>query len=209
MNTIHYTPITHDLCAPVAELLRICFPDMLQKYIYTTEELEELADIYPEGTVIALDGDRPIGMGAGIMLDIDFDNLPPSEELLLYDDDDVCLHNMSGQYYYGSELGVHPDYRGRGIARQLYNRRKAEVTKHNKIGFVAAAVLPGYADHMDKLSIDTYVDKVVAGQLFDPTLTVQLRNGFHVVKLLQNFYLFPRSNNWCALIMWENDQYSA
>lgn len=209
MSTIQYIPITAQLCEPVAELLQICFPHLPKESIYAAHELEELADIYPEGTIVALDGERVVGMGAGIMVHLDFNEFPKTEHALLYDEQDVCRHDMQGQYYFGSELGVHPDYRGRGIARQIYNRRKAEVTKHNKKGFIAAAVLPGYTNFIHSLSAEAYVAKVVQGEFFDPTLSVQLRNGFEVIKLLKDFYVNPQTNNWSALIYWENDQYCA
>lgn len=165
--------------------------------------------LFPIGTPIVLDGDRPIGMGTGIFTNVDFDNMPPTENELLYDENDESRHDPDGDYYFGSDLAVHPDYRGRGIARKIYNWRKKQVTDNNKKGFVAAAVLPGFADHRGKLTIHEYVDKVVAKELFDPTLSVQMRNGFHVVKLLHEFYTYPRSDNWSALILWENPTYTA
>ena len=204
MSKIRYTPITYELCKPVAQLLELCFPDMPEEDQYSAEELEGMVELFPMGTPIVLDGERPIGMGTGIFTDLDFDNMPATENELLYDEDDVCRHNPDGAYYFGSDIAVHPDYRGRGIARQIYNWRKQQVIDHNKRGFAAAAVLPGYADHRGKLTIHDYVAKVVAKELFDPTLSVQLRNGFRVVKLLHEFFVFPRSDNWSALIVWDN-----
>ena len=46
---------------------------------YTAKELRELAQIFPEGTIVALDGDTVVGMGTGIFCDLDLDNLPPVE----------------------------------------------------------------------------------------------------------------------------------
>ena len=204
MSEIRFIPITYELCAPVAALLEEVFPDMPPIDQYSVEELEEMVDLFPMGTPIVLDGDRPIGMGTGIFTDLDFDNMPATENGLLYDADDVCTHDPDGDYYYGSDIAVHPDYRGRGIARKIYNWRKKQVTDNNKKGFAAAAVLPGFANHRGTLTIHEYVDKVIAKELFDPTLSVQLRNGFKVVKLLHEYFTYPRSDNWSALILWEN-----
>lgn len=206
MDTICYTPLTKHLCRSVFELLSICFPEMPPEDQHSIDELEELAEIFPEGTIVALDGERVIGMGTGVFMNVDFDNLPLTENELLYTDD-TSNHDPDGAYYYGSDLAVHPAYRGRQIARNIYDHRKAVVKNGNKRGFVAAAVLPGYADHNHDLTIAAYVDQVVAGSLFDPTLSTQLRNGFRVVKLLHNFFTFPPSNNWCALICWDNPDY--
>ena len=166
-----------------------------------------MAEIFPEGTIIALEGDKVIAMSAGSFIDIDLDNLPPRERDLLHDENGVSTHKPDGEYYYGSDIGVDPAYQGRGIARQLYNRRKALVRRYNKRGFVAAGVLPGYEKHWDEMDIRTYVDKVIAGELHDPTLTVQLRNGFEVRALIKDFFIFPRSRNWSTLIVWDNPDY--
>lgn len=208
MNEIKLTfsPITYELCAATAELISICFPDMPASEQYDAADFEEMVEVYPMGTVVVLDGEKVVGMGTGIFTDIDFDNLPAREIGLLYGDDDESLHDDDGDYYWGSDIAVHPDYRGMGIAREIYRWRKAQVTDNGKKGFAAAAVLPGYADHRDKLTIHDYVDKVIAKELFDPTLSVQIRNGFRVVKLLHEFFIFPRSDNWSALIFWENPE---
>ncbi|MGB0387062.1 MAG: GNAT family N-acetyltransferase [Ardenticatenaceae bacterium] len=207
MAEIRYVPIQLEHVHCVKRVLDRCFPDMLPTEQYSIEELEELADIFAEGTIIALDGDKVVAMSTGSFVDLDFDNLPPREHDLLYDENGVSTHTPDGEYYYGSDIGVDPAYRGRGIARQLYNRRKALVRRYNKRGFVAAGVLPGYEKHWDQMDIHTYVDKVIAGELFDPTLTVQLRNGFEVRGLIKDFYIFPRSRNWSTLIVWDNPDY--
>ena len=203
MSDITYTILTPELCQPVFELIEICFPTMPPEEQHDIEDLEEAAEIFPEGTIVVLDGDKVVGLGMGFFLNVDFDNLPPKETDLLYTLDE-SNHDPDADYYYGSDLAVHPDYRGRGIARQIYNRRKAVAIKHNKKGFAAAAVIPGYADHKHAMDIHTYMDKVIAGELFDPTVSVQMRNGFRVVKLVHDFFKFPLSDDWCAMILWEN-----
>lgn len=203
MNAIQYQAISYELCEPVAKLLEICFPDAIEDQ-YTAEDLIDLTNHFPMGTVVALDGKRVVGMGTGIFTDLDLNNLPPNEDDLIFTNERKTMHNPDGAYYFGGDLAVHPDYRGRGIARQLYNWRKQQVIDNHKKGFAAVAVLPGFADYRSTLTIHDYVAKVVAQELFDPTLSVQLRNGFHVVKLIQHFFIFPRSDHWGAVILWEN-----
>lgn len=207
MSELTYTTIRAELCQPTAELIALCFPDMPSSDQYTEEDLLEMVELFPEGTIIVLDEDRVVGMGTGLFIDVDPEGLPNREHHLLYDQSGESKHSLDGDYYYGSDLAVHPEYRGQGIARQLYGRRKAIVTDYGKKGFYAAAVIPGYAAFKEELDIHAYVDKVIAGDLFDPTLSVQLRNGFSVVKLLHDFYVFPQSGNWSALIYWQNPEF--
>lgn len=191
------------MCPAIAELIKICFPLMPPHDQYSQEELLEVFEIFPEGTIVALEDERPIGMGTGIFADVDFYNLPSTEKEFLYSGG-TLNHNPDGAFYYGSDMMVHPEYRKLGIGRQIYNRRKALVRDRNKRGFAAAAVLPGYANFKNKIDIYAYLDRVVKGELFDPTLSMQMRNGFKLVRPIKDFFVYPRSNNWAALILWEN-----
>lgn len=206
MSQIRYTHLTKDLCQSAAELIPVCFPDMPASDQMSVTSFLRLAELFPEGQILALDGSNVVGFGTGVFLNIEPENLPPTENALLYTDGKTS-HELDAHYYYGTDLAVHPDYQGLGIARQIYNRRKALVVDNNKKGFYAAAVIPGFADHRHEMDIHSYIENVVAGQLFDPTVSVQLRNGFHVVRLIHKFFTFPRSDNWAALIYWENESY--
>lgn len=206
MSDIRYTILTEQLCQPVTDLLVLCFPDLAYDDEHELQYFEQIVKILPEGTIIALEGDKVVGMGSGIFVDLDFNHLPPTEDDLVA----TALQTnqrTSGDYYYGTDMAVHPDYRGRGIGRAIYTRRKAVVKQYNKKGFAAAVVLPGFVNHKDEVDIHQYVSKVVAGELFDPTLSVQLRNGFKVVRLLHNFFDDPRTDNWSVLICWQNPDY--
>ncbi|MEM7344533.1 MAG: GNAT family N-acetyltransferase [Chloroflexota bacterium] len=205
MSEINYTQMNLAHCPQVAQLLEICFPDMPDHDQYGLEELQEMARRFPEGTVLALDNESVVGMGTGIFVDIEFDGLTTERNLIAQNGEQIS--NPHGSYYYGSDMAVHSDYRGRGIAREIYNRRKALVVDCNKKGFVAAATLPGFADHKDQLDIKTYLAKVVDKELFDPTLSVQLRNGFRFIRPIHRFYEYPQSDHWAALIIWDNPEY--
>ncbi|MCA9996031.1 MAG: hypothetical protein KDE56_09815, partial [Anaerolineales bacterium] len=63
METITYTTITKELAQPVVDLLRICFPQMRPRDQYSSQEMADMADIFPEGTIVALDGEKVVGMG--------------------------------------------------------------------------------------------------------------------------------------------------
>ena len=205
-HKIVYRPIRPEDTTAVAELIKLCFPQMPEEDQYTAEDLAELAELFPEGTIIAWEGDTVVGMGTGILTDIDFENFPRTEWEMLYDGE-KNKHNPQGEYYYGSDIAVHPNYRRRGIGRNLYRHRKALVRERNLKGFVAAGVLPGYERFIKKLDIRTYVNRVIKGELHDSTLSMQLKNGFTVRRLLKDYFVYPRSDNWSALIVWRNPTY--
>ena len=77
----------------------------------------------------------------------------------------------------------------------------------NKKGIVAGGVLPGYAERIGEMSADEYVERVARGDLYDPTLTFQLKNGFEALGAIPNYLNDPSVGNWSILIVWENPNY--
>jgi len=51
------------------------------------------------------------------------------------------------------------------------------------------------------------VAKVVAGDLYDPTTTFQIENGFEVLGLLSGYVDDPSVNGYSTLIRWNNTTY--
>ena len=77
----------------------------------------------------------------------------------------------------------------------------------NRRGIVAGGLIPGFAAHKGSLSPQDYVEGVVAGELYDSTLSFQLRRGFEVRGLLEDYIEDDASDNWATLIVWENRAY--
>ncbi len=118
-------------------------------------------------------------------------------------------HDPNGEWYYGTDIAVNPAYRGRGIGRELYDLRKDLVRRYNRAGIVAGGVIPGFADHKHAMSAEEYVAKVVSGELTDPTLTFQLRNGFQALGAIAEYWSDPAVDNHASFIVWHNPDYDA
>ena len=61
-----------------------------------------------------------------------------------------------------------------------------------------------FANFKDRISVQEYVDRVVAGDLQDSTLSFQLGQGFVVRGLLEDYIEDAASDNWATLIVWTN-----
>jgi len=213
--------------APQLEALQVtCFPNLGPQELMRAEHFLRHREVFAEADLVAeaggaragaapagtaagapLDATRVVGLGSGFFTDFDFDH-PEHTFRDMIDDGWFGHHDPDGAWYYGADISVHPDYRGLGIARRLYDARKALVRRHRKRGIVAGGALPGYPRYRDALSIEDYVARVVAGELFDPTLTVQLRNGFAVEGLLRG-YLEDHATGDCAtLIVWRDPAFA-
>jgi GNAT superfamily N-acetyltransferase len=183
----------------------LCFPMANREDLLSAEDIRAYAEVFAEGYFVALVDGHPVGQGAGIYLDFDFDD--PQHTIAEITGEHQCgNHNPDGAWYYGTDISVHPDFRGRGIGGRLYEARKDLVRRDGKRGILAGGSLPGYFHYKDEMSAAEYVEKVVAGELSDPTLSFQLANGFEVRGMLENYLEDEADDGWAALIVWESDR---
>ena len=104
---------------------------------------------------------------------------------------------------------MHPAFRRRGLGSRLYEARKGMVQRLNRRGIVAGGLMPGFAAYKGRMSPSEYVNRVVAGDIYDSTLSFQLRRGFQVRGLLEDYIEDEASDNWATLLVWENPSFKA
>jgi GNAT superfamily N-acetyltransferase len=194
-------------CRALEELQRACFPTLSEDELLTEPMFRKHCELFPEGEFVALAGERVVGLGTGFFTDFDFDK-PHHSFMEIIAGGYYTNHDPNGAWYYGADISVHPDYRGLGIGRMLYEARKDLVQRYNRRGIVAGGLIPGYAQYKLALSAKEYVDKVIAGEIWDSTLSFQLKNGFVVRGLLENYIADSAADNWATLIVWENPHYT-
>ena len=196
--------ITHtrpEHIAHLVELQILCYPTLADTSRLKAPHFESHLRIFPEGQWVALAGDRVVGMSAGFLYSFDFDHPHHTfDEIIDYGY--FTRHDPQGQYFYGADVSVHPAYRRRGIGRRLYDARKELVRQRGLKGIVAGAMIPGFAHYKHVMDAPTYVARVVAGEIFDPTLSMQLRQGFRVRGLLPNYLPDTATDGWSVLIEW-------
>ncbi|MEO0586145.1 MAG: GNAT family N-acetyltransferase [Planctomycetota bacterium] len=202
MPEVQLTTIEPRYFEALAQLQRDCYPTLAPIELMGVDHLASQHAVFPGGQFVALvDGDV-VGMASGFFCRFDLDH-PTHTFREFCDNLYFRTHDPDGPWYYGADISVHPDCRGMGIGRLLYQARQDLVRDHGKRGIVAGGLIPGYADHKHALTPAEYVDRVVAGTLTDPTLTFQLRNGFRVRGLIPDYLEDEASDHWATLITWE------
>jgi GNAT superfamily N-acetyltransferase len=205
-SQIRITNIAPQYSKALEDLQRATYPTLRDHERMKEAHFLNHCVLFPEGGFVALDGDRVVGLGSGFLINIDF-------YATRHSFNDVIAqgyytnHNPEGEWYYGADISVHPDYRGKGIGGMLYKARKNLVTRLNKRGIVAGGLLPGFARYKSQMSVQRYVEKVISRELHDPTLSFQLDNGFVFKTLLKNYIHDKAADNWASLIVWENPEY--
>lgn len=206
MTELRYVNLTVEFAPQCAQLELRSFPEAKPADLISEEDYRAYAKTFPEGFFLCLDGDRVVGMGGGIFLDFDFDH--PQHTIIEITGEHQCgNHDPDGDWYYGTDLVVDPEYRRRGIGQRLYELRKQVVRRYGKKGIIAGGHIVGYADHKHRMTAAEYVDKVAKQELYDATLTFQLNNGFEVRGVLADYFEEPAIDNWAALIVWKNPDF--
>lgn len=114
-------------------------------------------------------------------------------------------HDPDGRTLYGADLMVHPDMQGRGVGKAIYQARRDLCRRLKLLRIRAGARLSGYHRYQDTMSPEQYVIAVVRGEVGDPTLTFQLRQGFRVIAVTHGYIPHdPRSQGYAAVIEWIN-----
>jgi hypothetical protein len=106
------------------------------------------------------------------------------------------------------DIGTHPDYRGIGIAKFLYDARQESVYKLGLKGQYTYGMLSGYGALKDSMSAEDYYNQVVAGKMKDPTVSRQMKNGFKPYGLVPGYVEDPVCDGYCALLIRVNDKYT-
>jgi 4-aminobutyrate aminotransferase/(S)-3-amino-2-methylpropionate transaminase len=196
--TLLHTQVDH--CAQLEQMQHACFPTLADDLRFKAAHYRRHIQIFPEGQFVVLDGDRVVGATSTLRLDFDFEHVDHTFDEVI-DGGWFTPHNPAGRWLYGADIGTHPAYRGRGIAMALYAARQELVWHLRMDGQVTAGMLPGYAAHRQQFTIEEYYQHVVRKEIFDPTVSMQMKAGFEPRALLKNYLEDPVCDNASVLLV--------
>ena len=104
-------------------------------------------------------------------------------------------------------MAVRPNYRRHGIGTGLYKARFQMVRQLNLRGWYAVGMLMGYKDHANDMDVVEYGERVMARELRDPTVTMQMNRGFLARKVVTDYCEEADAADAGVLIVWENPEY--
>lgn len=181
--------------------------DTLGGQIWSKASIERLLKLFPEGQLCISVDDKVVACSLSII--VDYDEYGDKHTYKnITGDYSFSTHDREGDVLYGIEIFVHPEYRGLRLGRRLYEARKELCETLNLKSIVAGGRIPNYHQYADTLTPRQYIDKVKAKEIFDPTLTFQLSNDFHVRKVLKNYLPGDHeSKDYATLLEWNNIYY--
>lgn len=120
----------------------------------------------------------------------------------------LTTHDPEGDTLYGIDVFVHPAYQQMRLGRRLYDARKELCEKLNLRAIIVGGRIPGYKKFSKKLSPREYIEQVKNKEIYDPILTFQLANGFHIRKVMTNYMPDDKeSKSYATLLEWINVYY--
>jgi GNAT superfamily N-acetyltransferase len=173
---------------------------------WTDRQLMSHLELFPEGQIVATDEEGVVrGYAASLIIKWDEYAVEASWRELTASGMFTNHDPVNGRTLYGAEIMVDPLARGSGIGGRLYTARRRLTRQLRLLRIRAGARLRGYHRHAATLPADEYAARVVQGELKDPTLSFQLRQGFQVFAVVPNYLSHdPESLGWAALIEWMN-----
>jgi GNAT superfamily N-acetyltransferase len=176
--------------AQLEELQRIVFPTLAPEERFAAPHYLRHLELFPEGQLCVLDDHRVVGMTSTIRLDFDFDH-PAHTFADIIQGGWLTSHQPAGCWLYGADIGTHPAYRGRGIARALYAARHELVHRLGLLGQLTVGMPSGYGAVKDALTAEQYYAELARGARTDPTISAQLRIGFELRGLIPGYIRDP------------------
>lgn len=194
--------------------------EMLQHLVYHTthavpldsmraEQFHHHMKVFPQGQFVAIDLATNEVIGLTVSMRLDFDPERPFIEPwhVTISDGWLMRHKPKGEWMYGVESCVHPDYRSMGVGGKLMEARFEVARRLNLRGMVAGSALVSYYRHADHISPDAYVQGVVEGTYFDMNLSKQIAKGFRPMATIPHYVTDVEACGWGVVIVWDNPTY--
>lgn len=162
---------------------------------------------FQEGQFVAIYEDQLVGYCASFRIKNDL-ALKPHTWKEITGAGYASRHDPSGDYLYGMEIFVDPEFRGLKIGERLYNERKKLCRRLRLAGIVFGGRIPNYSKRSQEVAnVEQYVELVETKAMRDPVLGFHFRNGFRSIGILHNYMPLDKESGFAAVhLVWENPQ---
>lgn len=187
-------------------IIAVCLAVYPESKPWRVDQLESHLRVFPEGQLVAVTpAERVVGVASSLI--ISWNDYDPAEGWGDFTAKGMFTNHdpERGRTLYGAEVMVDPTEQGAGIGHLLYAARREIARRLGLRRIRAGARLRGYGEHADAMDAEAYVRMVVSGEQGDPTLSFQLKEGFHVLAVVPNYLgSDPESQGFAAVIEWLN-----
>jgi GNAT superfamily N-acetyltransferase len=181
-----------------------CYPTLHQSELLNRNHFANHIKLFSEGQIVIEKEGTIVGSASTFRC-----NFPEHDSTFLEETDNLWLTNVhipDGDWMYGIDMGVLPEYRGLGLSKEMYKARH-EVCKILGIkGQIIAGMTIGYGKVKDKMTIIEYCHALEINKFTDPTITPQRKAGFRWIRPLYNYINDPEAGYASILMYYPVDE---
>jgi GNAT superfamily N-acetyltransferase len=181
-----------------------CYPTLDETELMNRNHFMNHIKIFPEGQIV-IEKDGVIVGSASTMRSNFIEHNPTYLEIT----DNLWITNThvpNGDWMYGIDIGVLPEYRGMGFSRELYVARQEIGKSLGLKGQLIAGMTIGYGRVKERMSIEEYCYALEIKKFTDPTITPQMKSGFRWIRPLYNHINDPQAGFACVLMYFPVDE---
>jgi GNAT superfamily N-acetyltransferase len=184
------------------ELQTIVFPTLVPEERFRAVHYRRHLELFADGQfcVVEEPTGRVVGMTSTIRMGFDFAH-PDHTFADVIQDGWLTSHDPQGEWLYGADLGVHPEFRRRGIARALYAARHQVARQLGLRGQLTVGMPSGYGALKHLMTAETYYGELVAGTRQDPTISAQRAIGFELRGLVPGYINDPVCDRYGVVLV--------
>jgi hypothetical protein len=181
-----------------------CYPTLDTTELLNRNHFINHIKVFPEGQIVLERDGVIVGSASTFRC-----NFPTHEATFLESSDNLWITNAhvpDGEWMYGIDMGILPEYRGLGLSKEMYTVRQEICKKLGLKGQLIAGMTIGYGKVKDKMTIEEYCYALEIKKFTDPTVTPQKKAGFRWIKPLYNHINDPEAGFACIFMYYPVDE---
>ena len=186
----------------IDEIVAKCYPGIPP---YPVDALKAHINHFPEGQMVVEFEGVIVGFCTTFIIS-EADAMEPHTWKEITGSGFASRHDPEGDFLYGMEVCVDPEFRGQKIGERLYNERRKLSQKLKLKGIFFGARISGFVKKKKIYPTpELYLRAVKARIIKDPTISFQMKNGFEPTHILENYLPSDvESQGYAVLMRWDN-----
>lgn len=173
------------------------------------EQLEQHIAVFPQGQVVACIDDKLCGMASSLVVRWDDWGMRHTWREVT-GAGTFSTHSLEGRTLYDAEVCTDPEARRLGVGKKLYHARRRICRSLNLRRIMACGRMPNYHRAVHQMSPEDYAMRVLSGDMEDPVLMFQMREGFRYCGVIHGYLPSDaESRGNATIIVWLNPDYKA
>jgi hypothetical protein len=171
------------------------------------DDMEDLRLSYPDGQIVACIGDEVVGVI--LSLHCKYAQFSQPQKMTdIYNPAQFASYGEGADSLFALEILVKSTHQRKGIGKLLNERLTETLVRNNLRAFIGVSRVSGYGALQAHMTIDAYLQKVVAGELNDPSLSYNCSNGMLPKMAVADYYPPDlASAGYGALVIQQNPHY--